>query len=103
MRPKETVLAWVKAFNRADADDVARFYAEDAIRHPVTDLAQSGREAVREAYAREFRDADRVCLVENLFEDGEWAVLEWKDPQGLRGCACFRVVDGLIVLQRIYG
>jgi hypothetical protein len=49
-----------------------------------------------------FREADMVCLVENLLEDGEWAILEWRDPLGLRGCGFFRVVDGGIVLQRGY-
>ena len=37
------------------------------------------------------------CIVENLFEDGEWAILEWRDPAGLRGCGFFNVVDGGIV------
>jgi hypothetical protein len=31
------------------------------------------------------------CTVENLFEDGEWAILEWSDPNGLRGCGFFQV------------
>jgi len=102
MRPKETVQAWVKAFNRADADDLARFYAPDAVNHQVPELAVTGREAIREMFLREFAAADMVCIVENLFEDGEWAILEWKDPLGLRGCGFFKVVDGLIVLQRGY-
>jgi hypothetical protein len=42
------------------------------------------------------------CTVENLFEDGEWAILEWSDPNGLRGCGFFRVRDGRIVVQRGY-
>ena len=41
-------------------------------------------------------------FVENIFEDGEWAILEWKDPLGLRGCGFFHIVDGKIKLQRGY-
>jgi limonene-1,2-epoxide hydrolase len=37
-----------------------------------------------------------------LFEDGEWAILEWRDPLGLRGCGFFHVRDGRIAFQRGY-
>jgi hypothetical protein len=47
-----------------------------------------------------FASATMVCIVENLFEDGEWAILEWKDPLGLRGCGLFHIVDDRIVFQR---
>ena len=43
-----------------------------------------------------------VCIVENIFEEGEWAILEWRDPLGLRGCGFFHVVDDKIVFQRGY-
>ena len=41
-------------------------------------------------------------IVENIFEDGQWAILEWKDPLGLRGCGFFQVVNGKILFQRGY-
>jgi hypothetical protein len=37
------------------------------------------------------------CIVENIFADGDVAILEWRDPMGLRG-----VRDGKIALQRGY-
>ena len=43
-----------------------------------------------------------VCQVENLFQDGEWAILEWSDPLGVRGCGFFQVKNGQIVFQRGY-
>jgi hypothetical protein len=43
-----------------------------------------------------------VCIVENLFQDGDWAILEWRDPVGLRGCGFFHVRDGKIAFQRGY-
>ena len=49
-----------------------------------------------------FAAATMVCIIENIFEEGEWAILEWRDPLGLRGCGFFHVVDGQIVFQRGY-
>ena len=43
-----------------------------------------------------------VCIIENIFQDGEWAILEWWDPLGLRGCGVFHVVADKIVFQRGY-
>lgn len=102
MTPKEVIAAWVEAFNAADADRLAAFYAEDAVNHQVTERPVEGREAIRAMFAAEFARANMVCIVENLFEDGQWAMLEWKDPLGLRGCGFFRVVDGKIAFQRGY-
>lgn len=53
-------------------------------------------------FASGFAMADMVCIVDHIFEDGEWAILEWRDPLGLRGCGFFHVVDGMIVFQRGY-
>lgn len=101
--PREVVAAWVEAFNRASADELADFYAENAINHQVAGGAQlEGREAIRANFLREFALAEMVCLVEHIFEDGEWAILEWRDPLGLRGCGFFHVVDGQISFQRGY-
>jgi limonene-1,2-epoxide hydrolase len=100
--PRELVEQWVAAFNRADADALAALYAEEAINHQVAESPVEGREAIREMFARGFASATMVCIVENLFEDGEWAILEWRDPLGLRGCGFFHIVDGRIVFQRGY-
>jgi limonene-1,2-epoxide hydrolase len=96
------VQAWVHAFNRADIDALAALYAPDATNHQVVREPVQGRPAIRAMFAREFGHATMVCIVEHLFEDGEWAILEWRDPGGLRGCGFFHVVDGLIRLQRGY-
>lgn len=101
-KPKELVAAWVEAFNRADPDLVAGFYAANAVNYQVAENPVVGRDAIREMFDREFRTAKMVCIVENLFEDGDWAILEWRDPLGLRGCGFFHVLDGLIVYQRGY-
>jgi limonene-1,2-epoxide hydrolase len=102
MTPKQVVKAWVDAFNRADADEVAAFYAENAVNHQVAESPVEGRAAIRAMFAREFANAEMVCIPESIFEDGEWAILEWRDPKGLHGCGFFHVRDGRIQFQRGY-
>ena len=102
MRPKEVVERWVAAFNTGDAEAIAGLYHEDAVNHQVVNEPVAGREAIRQMFVQEFSTAEMVCLVENLFEDGQWAILEWRDPLGLRGCGFFQVVDGKIRFQRGY-
>jgi limonene-1,2-epoxide hydrolase len=102
MRPKDVVRAWVEAFNRGDADGVANFYDENAVNHQVPNEPVAGRKAIHAMFTSEFAAAEMVCQIENLFEDGDWAILEWRDPMGLRGCGFFRIEDGKIVLQRGY-
>jgi len=49
-----------------------------------------------------FGGAEMGCIVENIFVDGDWAILEWKDPTGLRGCGFFNIDNGQIKFQRGY-
>ena len=101
-RPRDVVEAWVAAFNDGDVERLAALYAPGAVNHQVAEEPVEGREAIRATFEREFAAADMTCLVEHLFEDGAWAILEWRDPLGLRGCGFFHVVDGEIVFQRGY-
>lgn len=102
MQPRELVELWIKAFNEGNAKKIAAYYAANAVNHQVANAPVKGREAIRSMFEKEFSTAEMVCIVENLFQDGEWAILEWKDPLGLRGCGFFHVVDDLIVFQRGY-
>lgn len=102
MTPKQVVQRWVDAFNRADARALAELYDEDAVNHQVALEPVRGRRAIREMFEREFAQAEMVCMAENLYEDGDVAILEWRDPLGLRGCGFFHVRDGRIVSQRGY-
>ncbi|MEZ4766650.1 MAG: nuclear transport factor 2 family protein [Calditrichia bacterium] len=100
--PKSIVKAWVDAFNRADVHAIAEFYSEDAVNHQVAEKPVEGKTTIRDMFAREFANAKMTCIIENLFEDGDWAILEWRDPLGLRGCGFFHIVDGKIRFQRCY-
>lgn len=102
MSPKQVVQEWVSRFNAADVDGLVALYAADATNHQVVTDPLVGRDAIRSMFVTEFSRATMTCIVENIFEDGEWAILEWKDPLGLRGCGFFHVRDEHIVFQRGY-
>ncbi len=102
MSPKEILQQWVEAFNSGDADRIIQFYAEDAVNHQVANEPVAGKETIHQMFSDEFAQAEMVCIVENIFEDGDWAMLEWKDPLGLRGCGFFHIQNGKIVFQRGY-
>jgi limonene-1,2-epoxide hydrolase len=102
MSPRELVKLWVEAFNRHDAEALASMYTADAVNHQVAESPVEGRDNIRTMFATGFASAEMVCIVENIFEDGSWAILEWRDPLGLRGCGFFRFEGGLIAFQRGY-
>ena len=102
MTPSEVVREWVRRFNAADVEGLAALYAEDAVNHQVVTEPLHGRAAITSLFRTEFARATMVCEVEQILQDGEWAVLEWRDPLGLRGCGFFHVRNDRIVFQRSY-
>ena len=102
MTPKQLLETWIAAFNNADAAGIASLYHPDAVNHQVANEPVTGKAAIEQRFAREFAQAAMVCIPENIFEAGEWAILEWKDPKGLRGCGFFHIQNNLIVFQRGY-
>ncbi|WP_273326898.1 nuclear transport factor 2 family protein [Vallitalea guaymasensis] len=102
MKPKEILCQWVDAFNSGDAETISELYDENAINHQVANEPVKGKEAIKQMFEEEFSQAKMVCIVENIFEDGQWTILEWRDPLGLRGCGFFQVVNDKIIFQRGY-
>lgn len=102
MKPKEILEEWIRLFNAADAESIADLYHDDAVNHQVANEPVIGKEAIREMFRADFAVPEMVCIPENLFEDGEWAILEWRAPLGLRGCGFFHITDGKIKFQRGY-
>lgn len=102
MEPRDVIKCWVEAFNRADVDALCALYSVDATNHQVAEQPVHGLPAIRDMFSKEFSRAAMVCIVEHLFQDGEWAILEWRDPVGFRGCGFFRVIEEKIVFQRGY-
>lgn len=102
MTPKEILQQWIAAFNDADVTRLSALYHEEAVNHQVANEPVVGRQAIEEMFRQEFAQANMVCQPENIFEDGDWAIMEWKDPLGLRGCGFFQVKDDKIIFQRGY-
>ena len=102
MEPRDIIQAWVERFNNGDIDGLAELYTPDAVNHQVVMEPLRGREAIRQMFQVEFGRAQMTCSVENIFQDGDWAILEWSDPNGLRGCGFFQIQQGKIVFQRGY-
>ena len=102
MTPKQVLLKWIDAFNNADAEAISDLYSDDAINHQVANEPVNGKEAITTMFTNEFAVAEMICIPENIFEDGDWVILEWKDPKGLRGCGFFKIQNDKIVFQRGY-
>ncbi|SFJ33328.1 nuclear transport factor 2 family protein [Celeribacter neptunius] len=102
MHPTDLVSAWVEAFNRGDADALAALYHDDAVNHQVANEPVIGRANIHAMFAKEFAAADMTCIVEAIHDAGEVVALEWRDPNGLRGCGFFTIRDGKIAFQRGY-
>lgn len=102
MKPKQVLEKWIEAFNKADIITIADLYSEDAVNHQVANEPVEGKNAITAMFTKEFATAEMVCIPENIFEDGDWAILEWKDPKGLRGCGFFKIQNDKIVFQRGY-
>ena len=102
MTPRQVLDLWIQRFNQADADALAELYADDAVNHQVANELIEGKEAIRQMFSWEFANAEMVCIPDNIFEDGDWVILEWKDPKELRGCGFFQILNDKIVFQRGY-
>ena len=102
MTPGLILEKWIDAFNKADIETISNLYADNAINHQVANEPVIGKEAIRQMFASEFAKAKMVCIPDNIFEDGDWVILEWKDPKGLRGCGIFHINNDKIIFQRGY-
>lgn len=119
--PKEIIEAWFEAYNNRNADRLIGLYADDAeiVQTAFGDEPAHGREALLKDFKSFFTAfPDNYTNPENVFFDGEWAIIEWRgggtftgklgdnEPTGknftLRGCGFFRIENGKIKFQRGY-
>ena len=102
MTPREVVDVWVERFNAQDSSGLSELYRDDAVNHQVTQNPVTGLSAIRAMFETEFAAAEMVCIVEAIHEAGDVVALEWRDPNGLRGCGFFTIRNGKISHQRGY-
>ncbi len=118
--PKEVVQDWIAAYNARDPNTLIDLYDDDAENHQVAfGPPLHGRKALLESFISFFTAfPDNDTHPVNIFEDGEWAIVEWQgsgtflgqlgdnQPNGkrftLQGCGFFHVVNGKIKFQRGY-
>src|SRR3569832_2232246 len=116
--PRDVLRDWVDAIHRGDARRAASLYHEDATNLQVAvGVPAVGKQAIQndlEEFFRAFPDSE--THLENLFQDGEWAIVEWRGrgtwrgefagqpPNGksfeLQGSRFFHIVDGKIKFLR---
>ena len=103
MTPTELIQQWVDAFNKADADALEAMYATDAVNHQMPNEAVVGQKAIGNMFRHEFAMASEMhCIPVQIIEQGNWAVLEWRDPKGFGGCGFFEIINNRIQTQRGY-
>lgn len=118
--PTDVLRAWAAAYDARDPHALIALYHDEAVNHQVAfGPPISGREVLLRSFEEFFRAfPDTLTGIENIFEDGEWGIIEWLGsgtfigalgghaPTGrsftLRGCGFFHIVDGLIRFQRGY-
>ena len=110
---EDLVVRFTDAFNRDDLDGVMSFMAEDAIYDEFNGRRSRGKQAIREAFAPQFRgDFGRIRFqTEDLFVDPESgkALIRWlctleRDGQssGWRGLDILRFEEGLLAEKHTY-
>jgi limonene-1,2-epoxide hydrolase len=101
--PRQIIEKWLAAFNEANTKELETLYANNAVNHQMPNEPVTGRQAIGQMFRDEFVAApDMHCIPVQIIEEGNWAVLEWRDPKGFRGCGFFEVRDELIQTQRGY-
>lgn len=94
---------WINHFNAGDIEGLIAMYAEDAVNEQaVLSEPLRGRTAIRELFEADFARAKMVCIEEKVYECGDTAILQWRDPIGLQGCGFFQFKDDRIVHQKGY-
>jgi hypothetical protein len=79
MSPKEVLRAFHAAFVARDVEALCALYADDAVNHQVAEAPLRGKAAIRKGFEEFFRAfPGETSELLNLFEDGEWAIWEWR-------------------------
>ena len=102
MKPRKILQKWVELFNQYDYENLSELYEADCTIHQTPTGIINGKENIKNMFKNEFEQFEMVCIVENIFEDGNVGMLEWKDPKGLRGCGFFWMENDKIIYQRGY-
>jgi limonene-1,2-epoxide hydrolase len=103
MTPTELIREFIAKFNAADINGLVNMYDEDAVNEQVV-LSKPliGHAEIRKLFETDFSRAKMVCIEERIYECGDTAILQWRDPIGLKGCGFFQFRDEKIIHQKGY-
>jgi len=65
----------MKLFNEGEAEKISELYHQDAINHQIANEPVEGKANSLAMFEREFNLAEMTCFIENIFEDGNLAIL----------------------------
>lgn len=112
MQPKEVLTKWAEYMTNHNLEKLIELYDEDAVNLQVAvGIPLNGKAAIKQDFVEFFENIpDTYTKIENLFQDGEWAIIEWtgggtfqgKTPFTFEGCGFFKVLNGKIVSQKGY-
>ncbi len=102
MNPREILQKWAELFNQYNYERLSELYSDECIIHQTPVGFVKGKENIKLMFKNEFEQYEMVCIIDNIFEDGNVGILEWKDPKGLRGCTLFWFENDKIIYQRGY-
>mgnify|MGYP002627226973 CR=1 FL=1 len=98
---KELIGKYMEVFNTKNSDVLSQFYSKNAIIQRSNGEPMFGWDELVDYLKKDLQTA-KTRKIENIFEDGEWAVLEWSEVGGKRGCKIFKIVAEKILVQRNY-
>lgn len=112
MTPKKTLHLWAEYMTTHNLEGLVDLYDDNATNLQVAiGIPLVGKEAIRKDFINFFKNIpDTYTKVENIFEDGDWAIIEWtgggtfqgKKPFAFEGCGFFKILNGKIHFQRGY-
>ena len=83
MRHKDLAIKQIEILNRGKVEQLAGLNHDVVINYQITNKPIIWKAAIKEMFFDPFSQADMTCIVENIFEDKDWAILEQKAPLGI--------------------
>ena len=98
---KELIGKYMEVFNTKNAEALGEFYNKNAVIQRTNGEPMFGWDEVFDYLKKDLQNA-KARKADNIFEDGEWVILEWSEVGGKRGCKIFKIVAEKILVQKNY-
>ncbi|MBO7370592.1 MAG: nuclear transport factor 2 family protein [Campylobacter sp.] len=98
---KELIAKYMEVFNAKNAEALGEFYNKNAVIQRTNGEPMFGWDELF-GYIKKDLQSAKARKADNIFEDGEWVILEWSETGGKRGCKIFKIVGEKILVQKNY-